>query len=71
MPDEFQFRYAKAAAAAGLADEALDAVVKYLTAAGREGRHYVEALQVMNKAQDAIEGREQPPPPGCGQWNTE
>ena len=71
LPDEFQFRYAKAAAAAGLADEALDAVVKYLTAAGREGRHYVEALQLMNKAQDEIEGRKQPPPPGCGQWNTE
>ena len=60
LPDEFHFRYAKAAAAAGLPDDALDAVVKYLTAAGREGRHYVEALELMNKAQDAIEARKEP-----------
>ena len=55
LPDEFHFRYAKAAAAAGISDEALDAVVKYLSLAGREGRHYVEALELMNQAQDAIE----------------
>ena len=60
LPDEFHFRYAKAATASGLPDEALDAVVKYLTAAGREGRHYVEALELMNKAQDAIEARKEP-----------
>ena len=70
LPDEFHFRYAKAAAAAGLPEQALDAVVKYLTLAGREGRHYEEALELMNKAQDAIDGskglqaasNEQPPP---------
>ena len=60
LSDEFHFRYAKAAAAAGLPAEALDAVVKYLTAAGREGQHYVEALELMNQAQDAIEGRKEP-----------
>ena len=60
LPDEFHFRYAKAAAAAGLPEQAHEAVVKYLTAAGREGRHYVEALELMNQAQEAIEGRKEP-----------
>ena len=59
LPDEFHFRYAKAAAAAGLPEQAHEAVVKYLTAAGREGRHYVEALELMNQAQEAIEGRKE------------
>ena len=56
LPDEFHFRYAKAAASTDWPEQALEAVVKYLAAAGREGQHYVEALELMNKAQDAIEG---------------
>ena len=60
LPDEFHFRYAKAAAVAGLPEQAHEAVVKYLTAAGREGRHYGEALELMNQAQEAIEGRKEP-----------
>ncbi len=56
LPEEFHFRYAKAAVAAGLPEQAHEAVVTYLTLAGREGRHYLEALELMNKAQDAIEG---------------
>ncbi len=59
LPDEFHFRYAQAADSAGLPEQALDAVVKYLTGAGREGRHYVEALELMNQVQDAIEGRKE------------
>ena len=55
LPNEFHFRYAKAAAAAGMPEEAHEAVVKYLILAGREGQHYVEALELMNQVQDAIE----------------
>ena len=60
LPDEFHFRYAQAAAAADLAEQALEAVEKYLLAAGREGRHYVEALELMSQAQDAIEANKEP-----------
>ena len=60
LPEEFHFRYAKAAATADWPEQALEAVVKYLAAAGREGQHYVEALELMNKAQDAIEGGKGP-----------
>ena len=56
LPDEFHFKYAQVADAVDLPEQALEAVVKYLTEAGREGRHYEEALELMNKAQDAIEG---------------
>ena len=38
LPEEFHFRSAKVAAAAGLPDRALEAVVEYLTAAGRTAR---------------------------------
>ena len=57
LSDDFQFRFAKVADAVGFAQQALDAVSKYLTLSGREGQHYVEALVLMNKSQDAIEGR--------------
>ena len=60
LPDEFHFRYAKAAAAVDLPEQTLEAIEKYLLTAGREGRHYVEALELMNRAQDEIEGREEP-----------
>ena len=60
LPDEFHFRYAKAAAAADLPEQAQEAVVKYLTLAGREGKHYQQALELMNKAQDVIELRREP-----------
>ena len=58
LPDEFHFRYAKAADAADLPEPALEAIVKYLAAAGRDGQHYVEALELMNKAQAEIEDRQ-------------
>ena len=60
LADEFHFRYAKAADMAGMPEQAHEAVVKYLTAAGRGGRHYVEALELMNKVQDAIEASKEP-----------
>ena len=79
LPDEFHFRYAKAAGAADMPDEAHDAVVKYLTAAGREGRHYEEALQLMNQVQSAIEASKEsqeasnkpsPPPQETSQFTS-
>ena len=60
LPDEFHFRYAKATDSAGMPEQAHEAVVNYLTAAGRDGRHYVEALELMNKVQDAIEASNGP-----------
>ena len=55
LPDEFHFRYAKVAAAADLPKQALEAVVRYLTAVGREGQHYEESLQLLNQVDGAIE----------------
>ena len=52
LSDEFHFRYAKVADAVDLPDQALESVLKYLVASGREGQHYVEALALMNKVQD-------------------
>ena len=46
----FNFRYARAAGALGMSDVALESVVKYLAAAGREGRYYHDSLVLMNKA---------------------
>ena len=60
LPDEFHFRYAKAASAADLPEQAHEAVVKYLTLAGREGKHYQEALELMNQVQDAIGASKEP-----------
>ena len=62
LPNEFHFRYAKAADSVDLFEQALESVVKYLTASGREGQHYVEALELMNKMQTAV---------SCKGWNTE
>ena len=62
LPDEFHFRYAKAADAVDLSDQALESVVKYLTVSGREGQHYLEALELMNKMQMAV---------SCKGWDTE
>ena len=51
---EFHFRLAKVAAATDRPDQVLNFVEKYLLAAGQEGQHYVEALELMNEAGDAI-----------------
>ena len=60
LTDVFHFRYAKAASAADLPEQAHEAVVKYLTLAGREGKHYQEALELMNQVRDAIEASREP-----------
>ena len=62
LPDEFHYRYAKAADALDLSEQALESVVKYLAVSGREGQHYLEALALMNKVQTAV---------SCKGWDTE
>ena len=62
LPDAFHFRYAKAAAAADLPEQALESVVKYLTVSGREGQYYGDALELMNRAQIGV---------SCRGWDTE
>ena len=54
LSDEFHFRYAKAADAVDLSEQALEAVLKYLAVSGREGQHYLDALALMNKMQMAV-----------------
>ena len=62
LPDEFHFRYAKAADVLDMPDQALESVVKYLAVSGREGQHYLDALALMNKVQMAV---------SCKGWDTE
>ena len=62
LPDGFHFRYAKAANSVEMHEQALKSVMKYLAVSGREGRHYVEALELMNRAQIAV---------NCRGWDTE
>ena len=60
--DAFHFRYAKAANTVDLPAHALRSVMKYLAVSGREGQHYVEALELMNRAQVAV---------SCRGWDSE
>ena len=60
LSEEFHFRYAKSTDSVGLPEQTVDSIMKYLAATGREGKHYVEALELMNHAQDEIEGRNVP-----------
>ena len=61
---EDHFRYAQAWAAAGEAERAMAAVVRYLRLVGREAEHYTEALELLNRAES---GKLQPAgvEPGC------
>ena len=54
LPDEFHFWYAKAADSVNMPEQALESVVRYLAAAGREGQHYVEALALLNTLQTTV-----------------
>ena len=61
---EDHFRYAQAWAAAGEAERAMAAVVRYLRLVGREAEHYTEALELLNRAES---GKLRPAgvEPGC------
>ena len=51
LPDEFHFKHAKVAFSAGEVQEAVDAVHTYLLKAGREGKFYREALELLEEAE--------------------
>ena len=54
LPDEFHFKYARVALSAGHAWIALESVKKYLSATGKEGQFYKEALALLNKAEQML-----------------
>ena len=51
LPDEFHFKYARVAFLADSIKIALDSVNKYLSATGKEGKFYKEALALLLKAE--------------------
>ena len=53
IPEAFYFRYAE-----GLYEEAIKSVTRYLTTAGQDGEHYVDALRLLNSAEAAREAAE-------------
>ena len=59
---EFHYWYARVADVMDFPEQALESVTQYLTAAGREARHYVDALALMNTLQATVL---------CNGWNTE
>ena len=54
LPDEFLFRYAEVLERLALYDEAIEFVTRYLTAVGRGGAHYREALELLDSAEDTL-----------------
>ncbi len=62
LPNAFHFRLAHAANSVDMPEQALESVMRYLAVSGRGGQHYVEALEVMNRAQFAV---------SCRGWETD
>ena len=58
---EDHYRYAEAWEAAGEPQRAMAAAVRYLRLQGREAEHYIEALELMNRAESG-----KPPPASSG-----
>ena len=59
VPDVFHFKYAQVALSAGSYQAAIDAVNRYLAAAGREGQFYREALEILVQAEQEEARRRQ------------
>ena len=59
LPDEFHFKYAQVALSAGSFRAAIDSVNKYLGTAGREGKFYREALELLVAAEQKEQRRKQ------------
>ena len=51
LPDGFHFKYAQIAMSAGLIEAAIEAVSRYLVTAGRAGKFYREALELLDQAE--------------------
>ena len=54
LPEEFSFRYAQTAMAAGSYQAAIDASTRYLAKVGRGGKHYREALALRVKSRRGL-----------------
>ena len=55
LPEAFSFYYAQTALAAGSVQAAIDAVIRYLAVAGREGKYYREALDLLVNAERKLQ----------------
>ena len=55
LPEEFSFQYAQTALASGAVQAAIESANRYLTAAGREGKYYREALELLVKAERRLQ----------------
>ena len=55
LPEAFPFHYAQTALAGGAVQAAIDSANRYLTAAGREGKYYREALELLVKAERRLQ----------------
>ena len=53
IPEEFFFRYAEVLGRLDLYDEAIETATKYLTLTGRDGEHYIEALELLDENEQA------------------
>ena len=51
LPEAFWFKHAEVAQQAGDYAEAVESVTRYLTTAGRDGAHYREALELLDRAE--------------------
>ena len=51
LPETFWFKHAQVAHQAGAHAEAVESVTRYLTTAGRDGEHYREALELLDRAE--------------------
>ena len=54
LPDEFSYQYAQTAFSAGSMQAAIDSANRYLSVAGREGKYYREALELLVKAEGKL-----------------
>ena len=59
LPDEFHFKYAQIAMSARSIKAVIDSVNKYLATAGRAGKHYREALELLDEAEQEEARRKQ------------
>ena len=55
LPEAFSFQYAQTAFAAGSVQATIDSANRYLSAAGRAGKHYREALELLVKAERTLQ----------------
>ncbi len=58
LPDGFYFEYGEVSQRAGLHQEAVEALTRYLTLAGQEGEHYRSALTTLIEAREALDAVE-------------